>query len=486
MSLSSKTIKELQSLYRSKAVSVEEVLKDTIARIEKTQPTLNTFAFTCFEEALKKAKTLDQQRIPDNQTSLWGIPVALKDNMCLKNYPVTCGSKILENFKSPYDSTVAVKLKDANALIMGGCHMDEFAMGSSCENNAFVKVKNPVDLQRVPGGSSGGSAAAVAANQVLVSLGSDTGGSIRQPASFCGVVGLKPTYGLVSRFGLVAFASSLDQIGPLGRSVEDTAHLLQVIAGHERQDSTSYNAPVPDYTKNLGKDIRGLKIGLPKEYFTGSGIEKGTAECIEKAKKTFSELGVEWVDISLPHTEYAIATYYILATAEASSNLSRFDGVRYGHRAKDVKNLKDLYVRSRSEGFGMEVKRRIITGTFVLSSGYYDAYYLKAQKVRTLLKQDFDKAFKVVDMILTPTSPGTAFKFDEKVMDPVSMYLSDIFTVSVNLAGIPGISIPCGLDDKELPVGIQLIAPSLSEELLLNVSHQFEKTHPKIHLPLKV
>jgi aspartyl-tRNA(Asn)/glutamyl-tRNA(Gln) amidotransferase subunit A len=485
MTFASKTIQELHSLYRSKKISVQEVIADSLKRIEETNPSLNSFAHISRQMAMQEAIKLDTQGIPEKASLLWGIPVGIKDNMCVKGIPSTCGSKILQNYVSPYDGAMGDCLKKAGAVIMGTCHMDEFAMGSSCENNAFVKVKNPYDLERVPGGSSGGSAAAVASRQVVVSLGSDTGGSIRQPASFCGVVGLKPTYGLVSRFGLVAFASSLDQIGPFARTVEDASALLQTIAWHDKRDSTSYNYTPPDYSTDLKKEIKGLKIGLPREYFK-DGIQKDILKCIEKAKKTFSDLGAELVDISLPHTEYAIATYYILATAEASANLARFDGVRYGYRAKNPKNLRELYIRSRSEGFGPEVKRRIITGTFVLSSGYYDAYYLKGQKARTLIKQDFDQAFEKVDVILTPTSPCTAFKFGEKTNDPVSMYLSDIFTVSVNLAGLPGISLPCGADDNKLPVGLQLIGPSLGEAGLLNAAYQFEKAFPPPEIELKV
>ncbi|MBN2145329.1 MAG: Asp-tRNA(Asn)/Glu-tRNA(Gln) amidotransferase subunit GatA [Candidatus Aureabacteria bacterium] len=485
MSLTSKTIQELHSLYRSKKTSVQDVVEASLKRIEETNYHLNSFSHICRESALAEAKKLDAAGMPENASMMWGIPVGVKDNMCIKGLPATCGSKILKNYISPYDGAMGVCLKKAGSVVMGSCHMDEFAMGSSCENNAFVKVKNPYDLERVPGGSSGGSAAAVASSQVIVSLGSDTGGSIRQPASFCGVVGLKPTYGLVSRFGLVAFASSLDQIGPFARCVEDAAFLLQSIAGHDKKDSTSYDYTPPDYSKDLKNDIKGIKIGLPKEYFT-DGIPADILTCIDKAKKVFCDLGAELVEISLPHTQYAIATYYILATAEASANLARFDGVRYGYRNKEAATLKELYIRSRSEGFGPEVKRRIITGTFVLSSGYYDAYYLKGQKVRTLVKQDFDQAFRKADVILTPTSPCTAFQFGEKIDDPISMYLSDIFTVSVNLAGLPGISLPCGTDDKKLPVGLQLIGPSLGEARLLNAAYQFEKVCPPLGIELKV
>lgn len=483
MNPSQYTIEELHTLYRSKKASVKEVVKQYLDRIEKTNSKLNDFAYVNEKEALSQAESLDKAGMPENAPLLWGIPVALKDNMCVKGIPATCGSKILENYVSPYDGAMGDRLKAASAVIIGSCHMDEFAMGSSCENNAFVKVRNPFDLDKVPGGSSGGSAVAVAAGQVPVSLGSDTGGSIRLPASFCGVVGMKPTYGLVSRFGLVAYASSLDQIGPFAANVKDTATLLQAIAGHDKRDSTSFPCAIPDYKASLNKSIKGLKIGLPKEYFT-DGIDSGTLHCIEAAKKQFQSLGAELVEVSLPHTEYAIAAYYILATAEASANLARFDGVRYGRRTADPKSLKELYVKSRTEGFGMEVKRRIILGTFVLSSGYYDAYYLKAQKARTFVKNDFDQAFQKVDMILTPTSPYSAFKIGEKVKDPISMYLSDIFTVSVNLAGLPAISVPCGTDEKKMPVGVQLIGPSLKEAELLNAACQFEQhfnyTKPQI------
>ncbi len=474
MNLSDKSIEELNSLYKSKQISVTEVVKSSLDRIKATNPALNSVAKVFEASALHQAKLLDEKGISENDSLMWGIPLALKDNICMKDQPSTCGSRILENFVSPYDSTVVTKLKNANAVLIGNCHMDEFAMGSSCESNAFTKVRNPYDLDRVPGGSSGGSAAAVAANQVSVALGSDTGGSIRQPASFCGVCGIKPTYGLVSRFGLIAYASSLDQIGPFSRSVKDNAILLNAIAGPDANDSTSLNVKIPDYVSEINKDIKGLKIGLPKEYFTG-GINPEVRASIDNAKKLFSQMGAELVDISLPHTEYAIAAYYIIATAEASANLARFDGIRYGRRAKNCADLEEVYVKSRSEGFGLEVKRRIIIGTFVLSSGYYDAYYKKAQKVRTFVKNDFENAFKNVDVILTPTSPFTAFKIGEKVNDPISMYLSDIFTVSVNLAGIPAISIPCGYDASNLPIGMQLIGPSFKESLLFNAAHKFEQ-----------
>jgi len=485
MSLASKTIEELHLFYKKKEVSVTEVVTDSIQRIKDTNNDLNSFSFINEKQALENALILDKEGMPDNPPKLWGIPVSIKENMCVKGLPATCGSKILENFVSPYDGAMGGNLKAAKAILIGTCRMDEFAMGSSCETNAFGMVKNPYNLSKVPGGSSGGNAVSVASNQVVTALGSDTGGSIRQPASLCGVVGMKPTYGLVSRYGLVSYASSLDQIGPFARTVKDAAITLSAIAGHDKRDSTSYKHKIPDYSSLLEKDIKGLKIGFPVEYYA-EGISLDVLKNIEEAKKVFFNLGAELVEIKLPHTEYATPAYYILATAEASANLARFDGVRYGRRAKEYNSLKELYIKSRSEGFGLEVKRRIILGTFVLSSGYYDAYYLKAQKVRTFIKQDFDNAFKDVDVIMTPTSPFTAFSIGEKMDDPISMYLSDIYTVSVNLAGLPAISMPVGADSNNLPVGMQLIGQSLKEETLLNIAHQFEKASSFTQPILKV
>lgn len=405
---------------------------------------------------------------------LEGIPVAIKDNICVKDEPTTCASKILEGFKPPYDATVTRKLKDAGAILIGKTNMDEFAFGSSCETSCYGPTRNPWDLNRIPGGSSGGSAACVAADETCLAIGSDTGGSIRQPASLCGVVGLKPTYGRVSRYGLIAFASSLDQIGPITKDVRDAAILLNVIAGYDEMDSTSVDMPVPDYTKSLVKDVKSLRIGVPKEYFI-KGIDKEVESGVKKAIDIFKSLGAEPKEISLPHTEYAISTYYIIAPAEASSNLARFDGVQYGPRGKNPKDLIDMYMKTRSKGFGDEAKRRILLGTYVLSTGYYEAYYLKAQKVRTKIKEDFEKAFKVCDCIVTPTSPTPAFKIGEKLEDPLSMYLSDIFTIPANLAGLPAISIPCGFSKEGLPLGLQIMGRPFDEETMLRAAYAFEQ-----------
>jgi aspartyl-tRNA(Asn)/glutamyl-tRNA(Gln) amidotransferase subunit A len=411
----------------------------------------------------------------DPSRPLLGIPVAIKDVLAVKHQPLNCASKILGNFTSPYDATAIEKLKAAGAIVFGRLNMDEFAMGSSTENSAFGVTRNPWDPTRIPGGSSGGSAAAVAANECIASLGTDTGGSIRQPAALCGCVGLKPTYGRVSRYGLVAFASSLDQIGPLTKNVRDAALLLGVLSGHDRRDSTSISEPVPDYTRGLNGEIKGLKIGLPREYLVG-GLDVEVKGAVDAAVKKFQELGAEIVEISLPHTDYAVATYYIIATAEASANLARFDGIRYGTRV-DGNDPAELYSRTRGAGFGAEVKRRIILGTSVLSSGYYDAYYLRAQKVRTLIRNDFLRAFEKVDAILTPTSPTAAFKIGEKSEDPLQMYLSDIFTISCNLAGICGISLPCGFTkEPKLPIGLQILGKPLGEETMLRLAHAYEQS----------
>jgi len=402
------------------------------------------------------------------------VPVAIKDVMVTRGVRSTAGSKILGNYIPPYDCTAVARMEAAGAIVLGKLNCDEFAMGSSNENSAFHPVRNPRDTSRVPGGSSGGSAAAVAAGMAVVALGSDTGGSIRQPASFCGVVGLMPTYGRVSRYGLIAFASSLDHIGPLARTVKDAATVLRTIAGRDPMDSTSADVPVPDYVAELEKPIRGLKIGVAKEYF-GEGLDNEVRNAVEAAIEKLRSLGCEIVPVSLPHTEYAIPTYYIVATAEASSNLARFDGVRYGYRARNARALSDMYRRSRDEGFGAEVKRRIMLGTYALSAGYYDAYYLKAQKVRTLLTRDFDQAFKKVDAIVTPTSPTAAFKLGEKVDDPLAMYLADIYTVTADLAGIPGISIPCGETHEKLPIGLQILGRHFDEATILRVAHAYEQ-----------
>jgi len=406
---------------------------------------------------------------------LSGIPVLIKDNICVSGEETTCSSRILTDFKPPYDATVVKKLKAAGAYLIGKSNMDEFAFGSSCETSCYGPTRNPWDLDRIPGGSSGGSAAAVAADETIMAIGSDTGGSIRQPAALCGVVGMKPTYGRVSRYGLIAFASSLDQIGPITKDVEDAALLLGVIAGYDEMDSTSVDMPVPDYKRSLVKDVKGLRIGVPKEYFI-KGIDKDVEASVRKAIGVLKDLGAEIKDITLPHTEYAVATYYIVAPAEASSNLARFDGVQYGLRDKGARNIIDMYIKSRSEGFGNEAKRRILLGTYCLSTGYYDAYYLKAQKVRTKIREDFDRAFKDCDVIITPTSPTPAFKIGERMNDPLSMYLSDIFTIPANLAGLPAISVPCGLTAGALPIGLQIMAKPFDEETMLRAAYTFEQS----------
>lgn len=443
--------------------SVEELF----ARIDKVEPKIKAFVLISKRRAIEEA-------ISPKPGKLSGIPVLIKDNICVKDEATTCASKILEGFKSPYDATVVKKLKDEGAILIGKANMDEFAFGSSCETSCYGPTRNPWDLERIPGGSSGGSAAAVAAGETALALGSDTGGSIRQPASLCGVVGLKPTYGRVSRYGLIAFGSSLDQIGPITKDVKDSALLLGVIAGHDEMDSTSVELPVPDYTKSLVEDVKGLRVGVPKEYFI-KGIDKEVEASVKKAIAIFRDLGARIVDISLPHTEYAVSTYYIVAPAEASSNLARFDGVQYGFRESASKDLIDMYIKTRSKGFGNEAKRRILLGTYCLSSGYYDAYYLKAQKVRTKIKEDFESAFKQCDIIVTPTAPTPAFKIGEKSDDPLSMYLSDIFTIPVNMAGLPGMSIPCGFSKGGLPIGMQLIAKPFDEETIFRTAYTFEQ-----------
>lgn len=459
----------------NKDISALELTKETFEQVKAVDGELGAFNSLCEEQALATAKTVDEKISKGEQLpALAGIPLALKDNMNFKGSRTTASSKILENFVSPYDATVVKKLKENFIPIIGKTNLDEFAMGSSNENSAFKNVKNPWDLNKVPGGSSGGSAAAVAGFESTLALGSDTGGSIRLPASFCGVVGLKPTYGRVSRYGLIAFASSLDQIGPFARSVEDAALLLEAISGYDTNDSTSLNIPVPDYSAALKKDIKGLKIGVIKELL-GEGVAPDVKKSIENAIDTYKNLGAQIVEVSLPLLKHSIGVYYIIATAEASSNLARFDGVKYGHRTPDAKNLLEMYTKTRAEGFGDEVKRRIMLGTYALSSGYYDAYYKKAQQVRHLIKNDFDKVFETVDVLLSPTCPNTAFEIGSKIEDPLSMYLTDIGTISANLAGIPGMSIPCGFDDSSMPVGMQLLAPALQEEKLLNAAYNFEQ-----------
>lgn len=463
---------EIRNLITSKKVSAQEVVADLFQHIEQTEPKIKAYLTLIKDSALQQAKQVDEKISKGDKLGLLaGVPIAIKDNICTDGVKTTCGSKILENFVPPYDAFVIKRIKEEDGIIVGKTNMDEFAMGSSCENSAFYPTHNPHDLARVPGGSSGGSAAAVAADMAPLALGSDTGGSIRQPASFCGIVGLKPTYGLVSRYGLVAFASSLDQIGPMTRNVSDAALFLQVIAGYDKQDSTSVNAPFPDYLKEIDKDIKGLKIGIPKEFFA-EGVDK---EIKDSVLKRIKALGAEMVDISLPNTEYGIATYYIIAPSEASSNLARYDGTIYGYRADGCNGLKEMLSQTRSEGFGREVKRRIMLGTFALSSGYYDAYYLRALKVRRLIRQDFDEAFKKVDVIVGPTSPIPPFKIGENINDPLKMYLSDVLTVTANLAGIPGISIPCGKDSRNLPIGLQILGKPFDENTILRVARVFEK-----------
>ena len=472
-----KTLTELQALLSGGELSSVDLTQALITRKEAVDPQVRAFNSLNKEGALAQAEASDKRRAAgESLGQLDGIPVGLKDVISVKDRPLTCSSKMLENFVSPYDSTVSQKLKDAGAVLFGRLNMDEFAMGSSTENSAFNTTINPWDFERVAGGSSGGSAAAVSAGSVPVSLGSDTGGSIRQPASFCGVVGMKPTYGRVSRFGLVAYASSLDQIGPFGRSIEDIATVLQIISGHDPKDSTSIEEEVPNYPGALESKKGPWKLGVPKEYF-GEGLDSEVKASIQKAIDWYSDQGCEIHEVSMPNMDLAVAVYYIIATAEASSNLARFDGVRYTHRSKDVENAIDLYFKSRAEGFGEEVKRRIILGTYVLSSGYYDAYYLRAQKVRTLIRQDFMKAYETVDALLTPTSPFVSFKAGEKNEDPLQMYLSDIYTISANLAGIPGISLPCGQNSQGLPVGLQILGKPFGESDLLAIANSYEQAH---------
>lgn len=465
---------ELKELLEKKEVSCVETVKGLLAEIEKKDRDLHSYLHIN-GDALKQAKKVDEKIAKGEKLGvLEGIPVAVKDNICVKGMPATCASKMLENFHPPYDATVIEKIKQAGAIIIGKTNMDEFAFGSSTESSAFGPTKNPFDLQRVPGGSSGGSAAAVGANLCYGALGSDTGGSIRQPAAFCGVVGLKPTYGRVSRYGLIAFASSLDQIGPITKDVKDAGIMMNVIAGRDEKDSTSVDIHPPDYTGFLKKDIKGLKVGIPEEYFA-AGIDGTVKEKVTEAIKKMESLGAETRTISLPHTQYGIAVYYILAPAEASSNLARFDGVKYGYRTADYTNLQEMYSNTRGEGFGREVKRRIILGTYVLSSGYYEAYYMKAQKVRSLIKKDFTDAFKEVDVIVTPTTPELPFKLGDKKEAPLTMYLSDIFTVNINLAGLPAVTLPAG-ESSSLPVGLQVIAPLFREEKIIEVAYTVEQS----------
>ena len=484
MEIYSLGISEIKKLLDKKEVSAGELLASIYKRIDSVEDRVKAFVTLSREKAYEMAE-LSQKAMDTGKTSaLSGIPIAVKDNMCTKGIRTTCSSKMLAGFIPPYESTVTSRLGEQRYVLVGKTNLDEFAMGSSTENSGFFTTRNPWDLERIPGGSSGGSAAAVAADECIAALGSDTGGSIRQPAALCGVVGLKPTYGRVSRYGLVAFASSLDQIGPITKNVRDSAIFMNIISGKDPFDSTSAPLAVPDFTKVLGMEIKGLKIGIPKEYFI-EGMDKEIEKSVRDAIKKLESLGAIPVEISLPHTEFAVATYYVLATSEASSNLARYDGVKYGFRAEG-KDLMEMYMNTRAQGFGAEVKRRIILGTYTLSSGYYDAYYKKAQQARTLIKKDFDEAFKTVDVIVTPTSPTPAFKAGEKSDDPLQMYLSDIFTISVNLAGVPGISIPCGFTSNNLPIGLQVIGKHFDEETIFRVSYAYEqatewhKRKPKI------
>jgi len=479
MNLQSLTIDSARAALAEGKTSASALVDAHYVKIAADDAEIGAYLFLCKERAAAKAAAIDALAARGDELSpLAGVPVAIKDVMVTRGIRTTAGSKILGDYIPPYDCTAVARLEAAGAVILGKLNCDEFAMGSSNENSAWKPVRNPRDLSRVPGGSSGGSAAAVAANMAVATLGSDTGGSIRQPASFCGVVGLMPTYGRVSRYGLIAFASSLDRIGPLTKTVKDAATILKVIAGHDPMDSTSADIPVPDYVAELAKPVRGLRLGVPKEYF-GEGLDAEVRGAIEAAIQRLAAQGCEIVAISLPHTKYAIPVYYIIATAEASSNLARFDGVRYGHRAAGATTLSQMYRRTRDEGFGAEVKRRIMLGTYVLSAGYYDAYYLKAQKVRTLIAQDFAEAFKNVDAIVTPTSPTAAFKLGEKSNDPLAMYLADIYTVTADLAGICGISVPCGETKEKLPIGVQILGKHFGEAVILRVAVAVEKSGVK-------
>ena len=465
------TVHELKDMLDKKEITSEEITNAYIDRINEKEKDVQAFVTLTLDEAKAKSKKIDED---GRDGEYAGIPIGIKDNLCTKGVKTTCSSKMLENFVSPYNATVVEKINNEGIISLGKLNMDEFAMGSSTENSAFHITKNPWNLSTVPGGSSGGSAAAVAGDLVPWALGSDTGGSIRQPASLCGVVGLKPTYGLVSRYGLVAFASSLDQIGPITKDVTDCSILLNIIAGHDEKDSTSHKIEKIDYTKDLNKDIKGLKIGVPKEFLR-EGISEEVKNKIYESIEVYKKLGAEVEETSLNVAEYSLAAYYIIACAEASSNLGRFDGIRYGYRAKEFNSLKELYVNSRTEGFGDEVKRRIILGTYVLSSGFYDAYYKKAQKVRTFVKNEFDNAFKKYDVLLTPVSPVTAFKIGSKCNNPLEMYMADICTVSINIAGVPAISIPCGVDKEGMPIGMQLVGNKFEEAKILNTAYKFEQ-----------
>ncbi|MBX9975240.1 Asp-tRNA(Asn)/Glu-tRNA(Gln) amidotransferase subunit GatA [Cytobacillus firmus] len=474
MSLFDHKVSELHQLLHKKEITVTDLVSESYKRIGEVEDKVQAFLTLDEERAREAAKRMDGKIGTDDAKGLlFGMPIGVKDNIVTKGLRTTSASKILENFDPIYDATAASKLQNAETITIGKLNMDEFAMGSSNENSGFQVTRNPWNLERVPGGSSGGSAASVAAGEVLFSLGSDTGGSIRQPASYCGVVGLKPTYGRVSRFGLIAFASSLDQIGPITRTVEDNAYLLQAISGVDPMDSTSANVEVPSYAESLTGDVKGLRIAVPKEYLA-EGVNEEVRQSVLDALKVLEKLGATWEEVSLPHSKYALATYYLLSSSEASANLARFDGVRYGYRTADPENLIDLYKKTRAEGFGDEVKRRIMLGTFALSSGYYDAYYKKAQKVRTLIKQDFENVFEKYDVIIGPTAPTPAFKIGENTSDPLTMYANDILTIPVNLAGVPGISVPCGFADG-LPLGLQIIGKHFDESTVYRVAHAFEQ-----------
>ena len=470
-----KSLGELRRLLDGNELSARELAEAHLAHAERTDAELGAYICVTRDLALTQADKADKDRKSGVKVSaLSGIPIAMKDNMCVPGYATTCSSKILKNFVPAYESTVWAKLREAGAVLIGKTNMDEFAMGSSTENSGTKPCRNPWDTKRVPGGSSGGSAVAVSSGSAVVSLGSDTGGSIRQPASLCGVVGMKPTYGTVSRFGLVAFASSLDQIGPFGRCVEDVAHLLNVISGHDPKDSTSYSETLPDYPAELQKPVKGLKLGLIKELI-GEGIDEDVKAAILSAAEKYKELGAEIIEVSMPQLKHALPVYYLIATAEASANLARFDGVRYGHRSEEAPDLLTMYFKTRQEGFGAEVKRRIMLGTYALSTGYYDAYYKKAQQVRRLIKEEFDKQFQKLDLLICPTSPSVAFEIGAKVDDPLTMYLSDIATIPANLAGIPGISIPCGFGQNKLPIGLQILAAPLHDATALRAAYAFEQ-----------
>ena len=475
MNITELTVHELKDKLKSKELTISEINEAYVNRIIEKEPDVKAFITPLTDKALEQAKEIEEKVKSGEITSEYaGIPIGIKDNMCTKGVKTTCASKMLENFIAPYDATVIEKINSESMINLGKLNMDEFAMGSSTEHSAFKKTANPWNLNKVPGGSSGGSAAAVAAGMVPWALGSDTGGSIRQPASLCGVVGLKPTYGLVSRYGVVAYGSSLDQIGPITKDVEDCAMLLNIISGHDEKDTTSINMEKKDYTKALKNDVKGLRIGIPKEYY-GEGINQEVKEALDKAIEEYRKMGAMVEECSVPIADYALPTYYIIADAEASSNLGRFDGIRYGYRTPNFENLKDIFVNSRTEGFGDEVKSRIILGTYVLSSGYYDAYYKKAQQVRTLVKNEFDKAFEKYDVLIIPTSPTVAFDIGSKSNNPLEMYLADICTVPVNVAGLPGISIPCGVDKSGMPIGMQIIGKQFSEETLLNTAYTYEQ-----------